>query len=139
MIPEYQLKAKKGTTHFFRIASAYVIWRQVRLTLAVTYVLPEDTPLDVLKRLLFRLKCLNLCLGALYLDKGFCSGAIIRYLTDQDQSAILACPIRGKHGGTRALCKGRKSYRTVYTFTDGTFAELVMAISTHLSPEIVIH
>jgi hypothetical protein len=31
-------KAKKGTTHFFRIASAYVIWGPVRLTLAVTYV-----------------------------------------------------------------------------------------------------
>jgi hypothetical protein len=28
-------QAKKGTTHFIRIASAYVIWRQVRLTLAV--------------------------------------------------------------------------------------------------------
>ena len=119
-------RAKKGSTHFFRIASAYVIWRQVRLTLAVTYVLPEDTPLNVLKRLLFRLKRLNLRLGVLYLDKGFCSGAIIRYLTDQDQSAILACPIRGKHGGTRALCKGRKSYCTVYTFTDGTSADLVL-------------
>jgi hypothetical protein len=119
-------KAKKGTTHFFRIASAYVIWRQVRLTLAVTYVLPEDTSLDVLKQLLFRLKCLNLHLSVLYLDKGFCSGAIIRYLTDQNQPAILACPIRGKHGGTRALCKGRKSYRTTYIFTDGTQVELVL-------------
>ena len=28
-------QAKKGTTHFVRIATAYVIWRQVRLTLAV--------------------------------------------------------------------------------------------------------
>jgi len=35
-------RAKAGTTHFFRIASAYVIWREVRLTLALTYVLPED-------------------------------------------------------------------------------------------------
>jgi hypothetical protein len=119
-------KAKKGTTHFFRIASAYVIWRQVRLTLAVTYVLPEDTPLDVLKRLLFRLKSLDLHLGVLYLDKGFCSGTITGYLKEQNQPAILACPIRGKTGGTRALCKGRKSYRTVYTFTDGTQAELVL-------------
>ena len=119
-------KAKKGTTHFFRIASAYVIWRQVRLTLALTYVLPEDTPLDVLKRLLFRLKCLNLRLGVVYLDKGFCSTAIIRYLTDQNQPAILACSIRGKNGGTRALCKGRKSYRTAYTFTDGTSTELAL-------------
>ena len=35
-------RAKAGTTHFFRIASAYVIWQNVRLTLALTYVLPED-------------------------------------------------------------------------------------------------
>jgi putative transposase len=122
-------KAKKGTTHFFRIASAYVIWRQLRLTLAVTYVLPEDTALDVLKRLLFRLKGLNLLLSVLYLDKGFCSTATIRYLTDEKQPAILACPIRGKNGGTRALCTGRKSYRTTYTFTDGTSAEMVLKIT----------
>jgi len=119
-------RAKKGTTHFLRIASAYVIWRDVRLTLAVTYVLPEDTPLEVLKRLFFCLKCLNLHLDVAYLDKGFCSSAIIRYLTDQNQPAILACTIRGKHGGTRALCRGRKSYRTAYTFTDGTSVDLVL-------------
>lgn len=119
-------KAKKGTTHFFRIASAYVLCGPVRLTLAVIYVLPEYTPLDVLKRLLFRLKSLNLHLGILYLDKGFCSGAIIRYLKESNQTAILACPIRGKTGGTRALCKGRKSYRTTHTFTDGTQVELVL-------------
>ena len=119
-------KAKQGTTHFFRIGSAYVVWRDVRLTLAVTYVFPEDTPLETLKRLLFRLKCLDLRLGILYLDKGFCSTVIIRYLKTQKQPTILACPIRGKNGGTRALCKGRKSYRTTYTFTDGTSAELVL-------------
>ncbi len=35
-------RAKSGTPHFFRIATAYVIWREVRLTLALCYVLPED-------------------------------------------------------------------------------------------------
>jgi len=119
-------KAKQGTTRFFRFGSAYVIWRDIRLTLAVSYVFPENTPLETLKRLLFRLKCLNLRLGVLYLDKGFCSTAIIRYLKNQKQPTILACPIRGKSGGTRALCKGRKSYQTTYTFTDGTSAELVL-------------
>jgi putative transposase len=122
-------KAKKGTTHFFRIASAYVIWRDIRLTLAVTYVLPEDTTLEALKRLLFRLKRLKLRLDVAYLDKGFCSTAIIRYLTAQNQPAILACAIRGKKGGTRALCKGRKSYRTSYTFSNGTKANLVLKMT----------
>jgi putative transposase len=119
-------QAKKGTTHFFRVATAYVIWRQVRLTLAVTYVLPEETVLSILERLLFRLRHLHLRLGLLYLDKGFCSAPVITALTQAHQPTILACPIRGKQGGTRALCRGRKSYITPYTFSDGTSTTLLM-------------
>lgn len=122
-------QAKKGTTHFIRIASAYVIWKQVRLTLAVKYVLPEDDTLEVLKYLLEGLKTLKFTSKVLYLDKGFASTAIIDYLTEQRQPTIIACPIRGKKGGTRALCKGRKSYRTDYTFTDGTEAHLALKAS----------
>lgn len=122
-------QAKKGTTHFIRIASAYVIWRQVRLTLALKYVLPDDDTLEVLKYLLERLKKLRFTSKVLYLDKGFASTAIIDYLTGQRQPTIIACPIRGKKGGTRAMCKGRKSYRTDYTFTDGTEANLVLKAS----------
>ena len=119
-------RAKKGTTRFYRIASAYVIWRQVRLTLAVTYVLPEHETLSVVKTLLQRVNKLKFHATVLYLDKGFCSGQVIQYLQDQKQASILACPIRGKTGGTKALCKGRKSYRTPHTFTDGTQAEIVL-------------
>jgi putative transposase len=50
------------------------------------------------------------------LDKGFNGIAIMRYLTDREQPALIACTIRGKQGGTRALCVGTKSYRTAYTF-----------------------
>jgi len=64
-------QAKKGTTHFVRIATAYVIWRQVRLTLAVHYVLPNEEALEVLKILLQRLKKLGFSAKVLYLDKGF--------------------------------------------------------------------
>ena len=119
-------QAKKGTSRFYRIASVYVIWRQVRLMLAVTYVLPEHDTLSVLKTLLQRVYRLHFHATVLYLDKGFCSGAVIQYLQQQQQATILACPIRGKAGGTKALCRGRKSYRTAYTFTDGTEVEMVM-------------
>lgn len=37
-------------------------------------------------------------------------------MTQQGQPALIACPIRGTTGGTRALCQGRKSYGTTYTF-----------------------
>ena len=122
-------QAKKGTTHFVRIATAYIIWRQVRLTLAVRYVLPEDETLEILKFLLKHLKKLGFKAKVLYMDKGFSSTAIIQYLTAQQQSAIIACPIRGKTGGTRALCRGRSSYSTKYTFTDGTSTNIAMKAS----------
>ncbi len=52
-------RARKGTTRFFRIASASVMWRGVRLTLALAYVLPEYSMLDVVRRLLQRLQRLG--------------------------------------------------------------------------------
>lgn len=125
-------RAKKGTTHFFRLASAYVIYRQMRLTIAVTFVLPEDETVDVVRRLHQAIQALPVRLGVLYLDRGFCCGAVIRYLQAHDQPAILACTIRGTKGGTRQLCRGRKSYRTPYTFTDGTTVE--MAVVATLVP-----
>jgi len=122
-------QAKKGTTHFVRIATAYVIWRQVRLTLAVHYVLPDEEALDVLKILLQRLKSLGFEAKVLYLDKGFAATAIVAYLTTEQQAAIIANPIRGKTGGTRALCRGRSSYTTPYTFTNGSQATVAMKAS----------
>lgn len=126
-------QAKKGTTHFVRIATAYVIWKQVRLTLAVRYVLPEEETLEIVEFLLQRLKTLGLTSRVLYLDKGFASGPVVRYLQDQHQPAIIACPIRGKDGGTRALCQGRGSYTTPYTFTDGT--QVTLALKASLVPD----
>jgi len=127
-------QAKKGTTHFTRIASAYVIWRQVRLTLALRYVLPDESALDILEILLNRLQKLGFReILVLYLDKGFASTKIIDHLKERKQPTIIACPIRGKEGGTRALCHGPKSYRTDYTFTDGTSA--TFALKATLVPD----
>jgi len=119
-------QAKKGTTHFIRIASIYVVWRQVRLTLAIRHVLPGESTLSILTCLLNRLKTLGFTSKVLYLDKGFAGTPIINYLTNQQMQAIITCPIRGKDGGTRALCKGRGSYRTDYVFTNGTPANLAL-------------
>jgi putative transposase len=80
----------------------------------------------VVERLLTRLRQPGLHATVLYLDKGFCSGEILRYLQRIRQAAVLACPIRGKSGGIRALCRGRGSYTTDYTFTDGTTARLTL-------------
>ncbi len=99
-------QAKKGTAHFGRIATAYVIWRQVRLTLAVHYVLPDEEALEVLKILLERLKNLNFEAKVLYLDKGFAASPIVDHLTSIHQPAIIANPIRGKTGGHTGALSG---------------------------------
>lgn len=119
-------QAKDGTTHFFRIASAYVIWREVRLTLALVYMLPEEDLGAVVERLLQCLHALGFHDTVLYLDKGFCNGKVIQVLQQRQQSTILACPIRGKDGGIKAHCRGRGSKTLTYTFTDGTQVTLVL-------------
>ena len=113
-------RAKDGTTRFLRIATAYVIHRGLRRTLAVRFVLPEDETGDVVKALTGSIKALHVPVSCLLLDKGFASIAVMDYLDRACLPAIIACPIRGKKepepGGTRALCQGRASYTTAYTF-----------------------
>jgi hypothetical protein len=99
----------------------------LKMTLGVRYVLPGESLPQVLERLLTRLRQPGLHATVLYLDKGFCSGEVIRALQRQQQAAVLACPIRGKSGGIRALCCQRHgSFTTDYTFTDGTTARLTL-------------
>jgi len=119
-------EAKEGTTYFYRVASLYVMWRQVRVTLAITYVLPEDSNLSVVQRLTQRMQSLGYRPSVLYMDKEFCEGPIVRYLSQAKIPAVVACPIRGGTGGTRALCRGRTGYTTQYTFTDGTQVHLAL-------------
>ena len=110
-------KAKAGTTRFYRVATAYVIRRGLRVTLAVKFVLPEMTTVSVVQALLQEVQNLDVQINHLLLDKGFAGIAVQQYLETASFSALIACPIRGKTGGTRALCRGRKSYRTTHTFS----------------------
>jgi len=110
-------KAKDGTTRFYRVATAYLVRNGMRVTLALRFVVPEDDTVSVLAMLRQRVKAQRVRVSCLLLDKGFASVAVMAYLTRQGQAALMACPIRGTTGGTRALCQGRKSYATTHTFT----------------------
>ena len=112
-------QARDGTTRFYRLLTAYVIRKDLRVTLAVRFVLPEQKTVELLRDVLKSLKKQGVQLAGLYLDKGFASIDVMDYLTRQGQPAVIACPIRGKTGGTRALCRGRRSYRTDHTFVSG--------------------
>jgi putative transposase len=112
-------KARDGTTRFYRIVTAYVILNGLRVTLALRFVLPERALVSLLDDVLKSLKKQGFPIACLFLDKGFASIAVMEYLTRRAQPALIACPIRGKAGGTRALCQGRRSYRTTHTFVSG--------------------
>ena len=86
-------QAQGGTTHFFRIARAYVIWREVRLTLALTYVLPEDNLPGVVERLLQRL-------GQVGFTRPCCIW--IRVFVRVTSSAI--CSVAGRRRCWRPIC-----------------------------------
>jgi putative transposase len=111
--------ARDGTTRFYRVITAYVMLNYLRVTLVVRFVLPDEDTVEVLKDVLKRVQKLGIQIERLFLDKGFAGIAVQEYLTRRGQPALIACPIRGKTGGTRALCQGNKSYLTAYTFTSG--------------------
>jgi len=109
-------EAKNGTTRVYRVATVYVIKKGHRLTLGIKFVLPDETVKEAVEYLLKQLKRLELEAGCLYLDRGFGVIEIARYLKEIKQRAIIACPIRGKTGGLKALCVGKQSYRTKHVF-----------------------
>jgi hypothetical protein len=113
-------EAKAGTTRFYRVATAYAIVRGQRVTLAIRFVLPQAETVAVLADLWRGLRQRALRISCLYLDKGFASVAVFDYLQAREQPALIACPIRGKKGGTRALCQGDESYRTEHRFKSGS-------------------
>lgn len=121
-------RAKDGTTRFYRVATAYVVCQGLRVTLAVHFVLPEDDTGGVVALLLQRVRAYGLRVTCLLLDKGFASVAVFAFFERQGQAALIACPIRGSRGGTRALCHGRKSYCTTHPFVGNQGGEFSAAV-----------
>ena len=109
-------EAKNGTTKVYRVATLYVIKNGHRLTLGIKFVVPDESSKEIVEYLLKQLKRMGIEARCLYLDRGFDGIEISRYLKEIKQTAIIACSIRGTTGGLRALCVGKKSYRTEHVF-----------------------
>jgi Transposase DDE domain len=109
-------QAKAGTTYFYRIASVYLIVDGLRFTLAVLFVYGDRSLAKCIEGLIRQVKAQGIRLGCLYLDRGFAGMDVYDYLQQARIPAVIACPIRGKQAGTKALCQGRKSYSTKHTF-----------------------
>jgi putative transposase len=75
----YRRAAKSGTCSFHASATAYVIRRGLRFTVALTWVQRGAALAAVVKRLLAQAAKAGVRPRYLLLDKGFCSVAVLRW------------------------------------------------------------
>ena len=122
-------EARAGTTRFYRCATAYLMLHDVRLTLAVVFVKPKMDKLAILKRLFSAVRAAQISIKCLYADKGFCCIEVLRYLKRRALPAIVAMPMRGKQAGSRALCRGQRSYWTTYTLQSAEHGRLSVPLA----------
>jgi putative transposase len=91
-----------------------MVYKDHRITLAMTFVRKSDTMLKIVRRLFKRLEVLEIRIKKAYLDKGFYSIGVIRFLKERDVPFIIPAVTR-KKGGVSELFIGRASYSTSYT------------------------
>lgn len=120
----YRSQAKAGTTSFFAYATVYVICRNKRVTLGIHPVHQQETLVATITYLLAMLTPLRVRVKRLYLDRGFYSVPVIRWLKALNIPFLMPAVIRGKSGGTRQLLIGRKSYATRYTLNSPQYGSV---------------
>jgi putative transposase len=76
----YRARAKDGTSHFHAYATAYVVRRGQRYTVALTGVRKGEALKDVVQRLLRQAAAVGIRPSLLLLDRGFYSVAVMRFL-----------------------------------------------------------
>src|SRR6516165_5206224 len=76
----YRSHAKDGTSHFHAYATAYIIRRGRRFTVALTWVQRGESLKEVVRRLLDQASHAGVRPRYVLLDRGFCSVDVIRYL-----------------------------------------------------------
>jgi putative transposase len=112
--------AKAGTTHFHSYATLAIVHDRRRYELALSFVWADETMEQVVTRLLERARAVGLRVRRAYLDKGFCSSEVLRYLSHQQIAFLIPIPRRGKTGGIQSLFRGQQSRHTHYTFNRNT-------------------
>ncbi len=111
----YRSQAKSGTCSFYAYATLYVIKKGKRLTLAIRGIRNQDTNVAILTYLLASISDLKIDIKTLYLDRGFFSISVIRWLKALRIPLIMPAIKTGKTGGIKQFLRGRKSYKTTYT------------------------
>ena len=112
----YRSQPKSGTTHFHAYATATVVEKGHRYTLALTRVEYGEKMVEVVKRLV-RIVRRQVKIKFLLLDKGFFHVAVFRYLKRAGYGYRVPAMVRGRkpkgrkpHTGLRAIRKKKHGY-----------------------------
>jgi hypothetical protein len=121
----YRSKAKSGTSHFHAYATAYVIRKGRRFTVALTTVRRGEPLQDVIRRLLNQAARAGVRPRYLLLDRGFCAVDVLRYLQAARYPFLMPLPLRGRKpdhprgpSGSQVFRAYRRSGWASYTLTN---------------------
>jgi Transposase DDE domain len=109
----YRSLAKDGTSHFHAYATAYVVLKGQRFTVALTAVAKGEPLKDVLQRLLKQARSVGVKLRLLLLDRGFYSVDVIRYLQAARYPFLMPVVIRGRKADDRRGPSGTRVFAVV--------------------------
>ena len=120
----YRSQAKGGTSHFHAYATAYVIKKGHRYTVALAYVRKGDDLAEVVKGLLRQAAKAGVRPRYLLLDRGFYQVGVIRYLQAGRYPFLMPAPARGRKAdhpqgpsGTRVFHLWKRGGWSRYTLT----------------------
>lgn len=92
-------QAKSGTTHFHAYATAYLVLRGQRFTLALRHVRADDKTEEVLRGLMRRCGQLGVRPKVVLLDRGYWKVAVLRYLQAARYPFVMPVIARGRKPG----------------------------------------
>ena len=121
----YRAQAKDGTSHFHAYATAYVVRKGQRSTVALTGVKKGEPLKDVVRRLLRQAASVGVRPRLLLLDRGFYSVAVVRYLQQARRPFLMPVVCHGrapKHpkgpSGSSVFRTWKTSGWSTYTLAD---------------------
>ncbi len=131
----YRGLAKSGTSHFHAYATAYLVRKGQRYTVALQAVAKGQSLKEVLQKLLQQARSVGVRPRLLLLDRGFFSVDVIRYLQAARCPFLMPVVIRGRKpdhprgpGGTRVFALLKRGGWFEYTLRGGAKRTATVAI-----------
>ena len=123
----YRSLARDGTSHFHAYATAYVIHKGQRFTVALVAVAKGEPLKGVVQLLLKQVRSVGVKPRLVLLDRGFSTVDVIRYLQVARSPFLMPVVLRGRKAddprgpsGTRVFAAMKHSGWHEYTMTSGT-------------------